>query len=260
MPPETVGGRKLALTCGPCNHTAGTLLDAPAAHREAQHDFLAGRAPDVPYVPSSRSAPSPSGAMSAASTTPSCCSPYPSWQLRQQPCSRRWRCSTRARRQTVASCSSCKNRMSRAVWRSCSAATRCSCRGWRTRNRLRTWPPRSSGFLCCRHHHQSPRGSGSLGRASTSPGRPSRCTPRPVAAARNNTVRTRCRETGRSIRAAWTTLDETSGGPRHLNGHLNCEFVGGASSGSQHRGHFEGEFHLVVRIVGNCVIVGHRGA
>jgi len=29
---------------------------------------------------------------------------------------------------------------------------RWSCRGWRTRNRLRPCPPRSPGFPCCRHH------------------------------------------------------------------------------------------------------------
>ena len=47
---------------------------------------------------------------------------------------------------------------------------RWSCRGWRTRNRLRPCPPRSPGFPCCRHHRRrSP--------ASRSLGPPSLCTP-----------------------------------------------------------------------------------
>ena len=45
VPPKSVGGRPLLLTCKRCNHTAGNSLDAHARGREDQHDFLAGRAP-----------------------------------------------------------------------------------------------------------------------------------------------------------------------------------------------------------------------
>jgi hypothetical protein len=46
VPPRWAGGRPLLLTCKPCNDRAGSELDGQAAHREAQHDFLANRAPD----------------------------------------------------------------------------------------------------------------------------------------------------------------------------------------------------------------------
>ena len=46
VPPKSVGGRWLVLTCKQCNNTAGTRLDAQARLREEQLDFLAGRAPD----------------------------------------------------------------------------------------------------------------------------------------------------------------------------------------------------------------------
>jgi hypothetical protein len=46
VPPESVGGRELVLTCAACNGTAGGQFDAHAAHREALFDFLAGRGPD----------------------------------------------------------------------------------------------------------------------------------------------------------------------------------------------------------------------
>ena len=46
VPPKSVGGRWLVLTCKQCNNTAGTRLDAQARLREEQLDFLAGRVPD----------------------------------------------------------------------------------------------------------------------------------------------------------------------------------------------------------------------
>jgi hypothetical protein len=46
VPPKSVGGRWLVLTCRQCNNTAGTRLDAQARLREEQLDFLAGWAPD----------------------------------------------------------------------------------------------------------------------------------------------------------------------------------------------------------------------
>ena len=46
VPPRAAGGQKLVLTCGPCNHSAGSAFDAHAERREAMHDVLAGRAPD----------------------------------------------------------------------------------------------------------------------------------------------------------------------------------------------------------------------
>jgi hypothetical protein len=46
VPPKSVGGRWLVLTCEKCNSTAGTRLDAQARLREEQLDFLGGRAPD----------------------------------------------------------------------------------------------------------------------------------------------------------------------------------------------------------------------
>jgi hypothetical protein len=46
VPPKSVGGRRLVLTCKQCNSTAGTRLDEQARLREEQLDFLTGRAPD----------------------------------------------------------------------------------------------------------------------------------------------------------------------------------------------------------------------
>jgi hypothetical protein len=39
-PPESVGGKRVALTCGPCNHTSGTRLDASLAREEDVRSFL----------------------------------------------------------------------------------------------------------------------------------------------------------------------------------------------------------------------------
>ena len=39
-PPESVGGHRVALTCGPCNHAAGTRLDAAMERDEATRAFL----------------------------------------------------------------------------------------------------------------------------------------------------------------------------------------------------------------------------
>lgn len=41
-PPESVGGARVALTCRPCNNTAGTLLDARLSRDEITRAFLAG--------------------------------------------------------------------------------------------------------------------------------------------------------------------------------------------------------------------------
>jgi hypothetical protein len=46
VPPKSVGGRWLVLTCMQCNSTAGTRLDEQARLREEQLDFLAGRVPE----------------------------------------------------------------------------------------------------------------------------------------------------------------------------------------------------------------------
>jgi hypothetical protein len=46
VPPKSVGGRWLVLTCKQCNSTAGTRLDEQARLREEQLDFFAGRVPD----------------------------------------------------------------------------------------------------------------------------------------------------------------------------------------------------------------------
>jgi hypothetical protein len=46
VPPKSVGGRWLVLTCKQCNSTAGTRLDEQARLREEQLDFLAGRVPE----------------------------------------------------------------------------------------------------------------------------------------------------------------------------------------------------------------------
>lgn len=46
VPPKSVGGRWLMLTCRQCNSTAGSRLDAQAQLREEQLDFLAGRVPE----------------------------------------------------------------------------------------------------------------------------------------------------------------------------------------------------------------------
>jgi hypothetical protein len=46
VPPKSVGGRWLVLTCKRCNSTAGTRLDEQARLREEQLDFLAGWVPE----------------------------------------------------------------------------------------------------------------------------------------------------------------------------------------------------------------------
>jgi hypothetical protein len=46
VPPRAAGGQILVLTCGDCNHSAGSAFDAHAERREAVHDFLAGRGSD----------------------------------------------------------------------------------------------------------------------------------------------------------------------------------------------------------------------
>jgi hypothetical protein len=48
VPPQAVGGRKLVLTCQPCNHLAGSAFDVHAERREAVHDLLTGRGPGRP--------------------------------------------------------------------------------------------------------------------------------------------------------------------------------------------------------------------
>lgn len=40
VPPSSVGGAPLTLTCGRCNHSAGTTLDSHAAARKRTHDLL----------------------------------------------------------------------------------------------------------------------------------------------------------------------------------------------------------------------------
>jgi hypothetical protein len=44
VPPESVGGEELLLTCTKCNNTAGTLLDADAKIKEDVHLAMAGNA------------------------------------------------------------------------------------------------------------------------------------------------------------------------------------------------------------------------
>lgn len=43
VPPHSVGGDPLLLTCERCNSTAGTAMDSHAAGREAADDLFAGR-------------------------------------------------------------------------------------------------------------------------------------------------------------------------------------------------------------------------
>jgi hypothetical protein len=43
VPPEAVGGKILVLTCAPCNHQAGSQLDAHADRRQAVQDLISGR-------------------------------------------------------------------------------------------------------------------------------------------------------------------------------------------------------------------------
>ncbi len=45
VPPKSVGGQWLVLTCKQCNNAAGTRLDAQARLREEQLDLLTGRVP-----------------------------------------------------------------------------------------------------------------------------------------------------------------------------------------------------------------------
>jgi hypothetical protein len=47
VPPETVGGRELLLTCKPCNNRAGTRLDADANRAEQMRQFVAGNTIDL---------------------------------------------------------------------------------------------------------------------------------------------------------------------------------------------------------------------
>jgi L-fucose isomerase-like protein len=44
VPPQSVGGRELLLTCTACNNTAGTKLDASAKMKEEVRLAMAGRA------------------------------------------------------------------------------------------------------------------------------------------------------------------------------------------------------------------------
>src|SRR5688572_24505180 len=48
VPPESVGGKELLLTCTPCNNTAGTAVDAHAKKKEDVLAAMAGRA-DRPH-------------------------------------------------------------------------------------------------------------------------------------------------------------------------------------------------------------------
>src|SRR6266853_6998366 len=45
VPPQSVGGRELLLTCTTCNNTDGTKLDADAKTKEDVRLAIAGRAP-----------------------------------------------------------------------------------------------------------------------------------------------------------------------------------------------------------------------
>ena len=70
VPPKSVGGRPLVLTCKSCNNTAGSRLDAQARLREEQLDFLAGRAPTGHWRPRSWLAAPRHVVTSGASATP----------------------------------------------------------------------------------------------------------------------------------------------------------------------------------------------
>jgi hypothetical protein len=52
VPPHSVGGTRIALTCRSCNNSAGTLLDAPLGRDETTRKFLAegGKAPGTVTV------------------------------------------------------------------------------------------------------------------------------------------------------------------------------------------------------------------
>ena len=74
VPPKSVGGRWLVLTCKQCNSTAGTRLDEQARLREEQLDFFAGRYPTGRLRPRSWLVIARLGETSVTPVTLCCCS------------------------------------------------------------------------------------------------------------------------------------------------------------------------------------------
>lgn len=46
VPPESVGGKGIAITCAPCNHNSGSKLDSHLVHEQGFLDFMEG----IPYA------------------------------------------------------------------------------------------------------------------------------------------------------------------------------------------------------------------